>query len=122
MKFLVLLVGIFTISASITFFMFPGLIDELIKWVGKKRNLLYVVLIRLTSGTILVAGAHTTHHPTLIWWLGVLFIVAGMVLLFFPAKTIKRITTVWLSRSTAIQRAWVAIPVAIGAFVVYSVM
>ena len=122
MKFLVLLVGIFLISVCMTFFIFPTLIDDLIKWVGKKRHLLVIVAIRLICGSILIAGADTTRFPTAIWWLGMLFIAAGLLLLFFPADTIKRITTVWLDRSTTVIRSWVALPMAIGIFVVYSVM
>jgi uncharacterized membrane protein len=122
MKFLVLLVGIFLISVCMTFFIFPTLIDDLIKWVGKKRHLLVIVAVRLICGSILIAGAGTTRFPTAIWWLGILFIAAGLLLLFFPADTIKRITTVWLDRSTTVIRSWVAIPMAIGIFVVYSVM
>lgn len=122
MKFLVLLVGIFLIGICMTFFMFPTLVTELIKWVGKKRNLLVIVAIRLTVGSILIAGADTTRFPAPIWWLGVVFVAAGLLLLFFPADTIKRITTVWLDRPAGIIRSWIAIPMVLGIFIVYSVM
>ena len=122
MKFLVLLSGMFIISACITFFVFPSLVEELTKWVGKKRNLNYIVVLRLMSGIILLMGADTTHYPTVIWWLGVLFIAAALLLLVFPADTIKRWTGVWLDRSPMVIRAWVAVPTLIGVFIVYSVM
>jgi hypothetical protein len=122
MKFLVLLSGIFIVSACLTFFIFPALVQELIKWVGIKRHLNYIVLIRLVTGTILMLGAETTRYPTVIWWLGVLFIVAAMLLLVFPADTIKKITGVWLDRPALVVRSWVSLPLLLGGFVVYSVM
>ena len=122
MKFLVLLSGIFILSACITFFVFPSLVEELIKWVGKKRNLNYIVLLRLINGTILVMGADTTRYPTIIWWLGVLFLAAALLLLVFPVDTIKKWTGTWLERPTLVIRSWVAVPTLIGAFIVYSVM
>ncbi len=122
MKFLVLLSGIFISGVCVTFFMYPSLVEELIKWVGKKRNLMTIVLIRLVNGSILMMGADTTHFPTLIWWLGVLFIAAAILLLVFPADTIKRMTRVWLDRSALVIRAWVALPLAIGILVIYSVL
>ncbi len=122
MKFLVLLVGIFIIGICMTYFVFPRLIEDLINWVGEKRNLLYMVATRLVVGIILVAGADTTRYPTAVWWLGILFVAAGLLLLLFPADTIKRITAAWLDRSTRVIRAWVMIPLAIGIFVVASVM
>ena len=122
MKFLVLLSGIFISGVCVTFFMYPSLVEELIKWVGKKRNLMTIVLIRLVNGSILMMGADTTHFPTLIWWLGVLFIAAAILLLVFPADTIKRMTGVWLDRSALVIRAWVALPLAIGILIIYSVL
>lgn len=122
MKFLVLLSGIFISGVCVTFFMYPSLVEELIKWVGKKRNLMTIVLIRLVNGSILMMGADTTRLPTLIWWLGVLFIAAAILLLVFPADTIKRMTGVWLDRSALVIRAWVALPLAIGILVIYSVL
>jgi hypothetical protein len=122
MKFLVLLSGIFISGVCVTFFMYPSLVEELIKWVGKKRNLITIVLIRLVNGGILMMGAETTRLPTLIWWLGVLFIAAAILLLVFPADTIKRMTGVWLDRSPLVIRAWVTLPLAIGVLVIYSVL
>ncbi len=122
MKFLVLLVGIFIIGICMTYFVFPRLIEDLIQWVGEKRNLLYMAATRLVLGIILLLGADTTNYPTAIWWLGILFVAAGLLLLFFPADAIKRITAVWLDRPIAVIRAWVMIPLAIGIFVVASVM
>lgn len=122
MKFLVLLVGIFIIGICMTYFVFPRLAEDLITWVGEKRNLMYMVATRFVVGIILMAGAGTTHFPTAIWWLGIVFVAAGLLLLFFPAENIKRITAVWLDRSNGVIRAWVAIPLAIGIFVVASVL
>lgn len=122
MKFLVLLTGIFVISACMTFFIFPALVEELIKWVGKKRNLNYLVLIRFVVGCILVLGADSTRYPTFIWWLGAFLIAAAVVLLLMPADTIRKLTEVWLNRPPLVVRGWVLLPLSIGFVIVYSVM
>ena len=122
MKFLVLLAGIFIVSVCVTFFLFPSLVEELIKWVGRKRNLNYIVALRLSCGTIFLLGADTTRYPQTIWWLGILFIVAGLVLLAFRAKTIRELTAIWLDKPAFVVRSWVALPLTLGIFVIYAVM
>lgn len=122
MKLLVLLSGIFIVSTCMAFFIFPSLVEELIKWVGRKRNLNYVVFLRLLSGTILILGANTTRYPTAIFYLGILFIVGALVLLVFPATTIKKLTRSWLDRASWVVRSWVLLPLALGAFILVSVL
>lgn len=122
MKFLVLLVGIFIVSACMTFFIFPALVEELIKWMGKKRNLHYVVLIRLVTGTILLLGAASTRFPGIIGLLGALYLAAAVLLLLYPADKIGELTKKWLDRPPLVVRLWVMLPLVLGIFVVYSVL
>jgi len=122
MTFVILLVGIFIVGTCLAFMMFPGLVDDLIDWLGRQRNLYLVVLLRLAFGIVLLLGAADTRFPTAIWWLGALFIAAGILLAVLPADRIKRISEVFLRRSVAVIRCWVLLPLALGVFIIASVL
>ena len=122
MTFLILLVGIFIVGTCLAFFVSPLLVDELILWLGKKRNLNYVVAIRLYVGIVLLVGAAQTAFPTAIVSLGALFVAAALLLLVFPADRIKAITELFLERSALVVRLWVMLPLLLGAFIIYSVI
>lgn len=122
MTFLILLVGIFIVGTCLAFFMFPGLVDELIDWLGRQRNLYIVVAIRLLVGIVLLAGAADTRFPTAIAVLGGLFVAAAVLLAVLPAERIKRITEVCLHRSVLVIRCWVLVPMALGVFIIAAVL
>ena len=122
MTFLILLVGIFIISTCMAFFVFPSLVDELITWLGKQSNLYVVAAIRLVVGLILLLGAAKTGFPGAIWWLGVLFIAAAILIVVFPADRIKRISEAFLKRGDSVVRVWVLLPLLLGVFIVFSVL
>ncbi|MEH6551311.1 MAG: hypothetical protein V7711_18570 [Pseudomonadales bacterium] len=122
MKFVILLVGIFIVGVSATFLMFPAIADDMIKWVDDKRHLLYVAAVRFLFGCILIAGADVTEFPEVIWWLGVVFVIAAALLAVFPVANIHKIMQWWLGRSRLSIRISVSVGVALGWFIVWSVL
>jgi hypothetical protein len=122
MTFLILLAGIFILGTCLAFFVSPSLVDELILWLGKQRNLRYVVVLRLTLGVLFLLGAPQTDYPQAIRALGVLFIAAAVLLAALPAEKIKGITEHFLNRSVWVVRSWVTVPMVLGLFIIYSVL
>ena len=122
MTLLVLLVGIFILGTCLAFFVSPSLVEELIVWLGRQRNLYAVVALRLIFGLLLVVGAPQTHYPSVIAALGYLFIAAAVLLAVLPAAKIRSITEYFLDRSHWVVRAWVLLPMALGIFIICSVL
>jgi hypothetical protein len=122
MKLLIFLVGLFIVGVASAYFMFPSLVESLIKWSEKRQNLNYSVVLRVVIGVILITGAPVTAYPVAIWWLGAFFITAGLILALWPAESIQRILAYMLERPVMIIRAWVLVVVALGAFILHSVM
>ena len=122
MTLLVLLVGIFILGTCLAFFVSPSLVEELIVWLGRQRNLYGVVALRLLFGLLLVAGASQTHYPVAIEVLGYLFIAAGVLLAVLPPARVRSITEYFLNRSHAVVRSWVLLPMVLGIFIVLSVL
>ena len=122
MTFLVLLAGIFILGTCLAFFVSPSLVEELIVWLGEQRNLYLVVALRFILGLIFVIGAPQTDFPLVIRGLGCLLILAAVLLAVLPAERIKAITAYCLDRPVWIVRLWVSGPMALGMFVIYSVL
>jgi hypothetical protein len=122
MTFLILLVGIFIVGTCMAFFIFPGLVDDLIEWLGRQRNLYLVAAIRLGVGAILLLGAGGTRFPGAIWWLGILFIAAAALLLLLSPERVVGISERFLRSSVGMIRLWVFLPLALGIFILASVL
>jgi len=119
---LVFMVGLFIVGVASAFFLFPSLVDDLIKWCEKKRHLLLVVVERTLVGITLLAGAGATAYPQAIWWLGAAFIAGAVVLAVFPAKTIQQILVSLTHGSMLVVRMYVLLFLALGAFILHSVI
>jgi hypothetical protein len=122
MTVLMLLAGIFILGTCLAFFVSPSLVDELSLWLGKQRNLHYVVVLRLLLGVLFLIGASQTDYPQAIRALGVLFIAAAVLLFALPAEKIKSITEYYLNRPVWVVRSWIAVPMMLGLFIIYSVL
>ena len=122
MTFLMLLAGIFILGTCLAFFVSPSLVEELIVWLGRQRNLYYVVALRLLLGIVLVVGAPQSDYPLAIRALGCLLIAAAVLLAVLPAEQVKRISAHFLQRPAWIIRLWVMLPMVLGAFIIYSVL
>lgn len=83
MKLIIKLFGIFLLVAGISLLIYPELI---IGWIeGNMENTsLYItaIIVRLVIGLLFVVTARASKYPTVIKFLGYLFILASIVLIY----------------------------------------
>lgn len=122
MKFLVLLVGIVLLGAALAVFLFPGVLVDVLSVVDRRRNHYLIALSRVTMGSILAVGAHTTAWPVVIRWIGYFLIAAGIALLLVPQPYTQRIARWWGGKTMAVVRLWMLLPLTLAGVIVASTL
>lgn len=80
------------------------------------------LLFRIVAGVALVAGAAGTRMPRTVFWLGVLFVVAGISGFFMGVGRLRAMANWWSQRSNGVVRGWALMAVALGAVLVYAAL
>ena len=96
---------------------------RLVAWVESawSKDLLWVAVgIRFALGTFLVYAAPECRASQMVWALGVITILAAVGLALIGGERMTAIVQWWTERPPAAIRAWSALVVPLGAFLVYA--
>ncbi|ADE15088.1 conserved hypothetical protein [Nitrosococcus halophilus Nc 4] len=119
MIMIVLLIGILITGMGVAVLISPARLRWLLDWFLERKNFYWVAAIRIITGGVFILAAPETRMPTLILTLGVLFIAAGITILFLGKERIDRLAAWWLTQSNSILRLWALAAMAFGGLIIW---
>jgi len=120
LRILILLIGTMVVAVGAVGMLEPATFRA---WLGSfaQGNRLYAALLfRVAAGAALVAGAPSTRMPQTVFWLGILFLVAGIAGFFMGVGRLRAMVNWWARRSNGVVRGWALMAAALGAVLVYA--
>ena len=118
----VAVIGIVFIGFGILGIASPATLIRLTSAVVQSRVGIYAAAaLRLAFGIVLIAAASASHFPQTLLVLGVITIVAAILVPFIGIKRLRALVDWWIARPPGLIRAWAAIAVALGIFLVPAV-
>lgn len=121
MVFLVLAFAVLFIGLGLWGGIAPGpLLAFLSRW-QTRGGLWAGAILRLLFGVALWCVAATSRFPTTLQVMAVISIVAGVGLPFVGVARFKRVMAWWTRQSLGFTRAWSALVIVLGAFIVWAV-
>jgi len=120
MALLVVLIGV-----AIALFGLAGvaapqrIVDAMLSWQPRSRYY-FAVGVRLAFGAAFLTAASGCRFSTVIFALGAIAVVVGVVLAPLGANRVDSMFQWWLHRPMAVLQAWFVAAIPFGAFVVYA--
>ena len=112
MALIVVVVGVLMIGAALAMLASPDKLRTLLHGLLKPRWLPMLSALRIAVGILFILAAPHTRLPMLVWLIGLVAIVAGIIILFLGAARTQLLANWWLNRSNASLRLWAgSIPV-----------
>jgi len=85
-------------------------------------GLYFAAAIRVLLGVALLFAAPTSRAPGLIYVLGVLIIVIGVITLFFGVERFRKMVDWWSTKGSAFVRGWAALALLFGLALAYALV
>jgi hypothetical protein len=119
---IVSVVSIFVACMGVVGLVSPaGMVSFLSRW-QSKTGLWVAFVVRLAFGISLWLVAPTSRAPIVLQVLAVVSVVSALALPLIGVSRFKSILSWWLSRSPGFMRVWLAAAVALGVFILWSVV
>jgi hypothetical protein len=61
------------------------------------------IIVRIALGAVFMLAATDTRYPGGIFWIGVVFIVAAIAVLFYPQRKMRDLVQFWVHRPVAVR-------------------
>lgn len=100
----------------------PGGLASLVSRWESKRGLWLASIVRLGFGIALWLVAPSSRTPVILRVLAVITVAAGLALPFLGFSRFKSLLSWWRRRSPAFVRAWAAVAMVMGGFILWSVL
>lgn len=121
MSVLAALFGLFVFGTGLVAIASPRTILRFAERFQTQAGLYAAMAIRLGMGATLIVAAPDSRLPQALRVLGAIVFAAGVITPFLGVERVERIVAWWSARPALFQRAWAALPLAFGAFVVWAV-
>jgi hypothetical protein len=99
----------------------PSVLLEFGRSLQTPSALYAVAVVRIAFGALLFWGASASRMPRMLRVIGTVIMVAGLLTPFFGVERAQAMLTWWSSHGQAFMRAWAALAVAFGLFIIYAV-
>lgn len=121
MTIVAMLFGLMMVGLGVTAMASPRTMLHFAERFQTQAGLYAAMAIRLAMGTVLILVAPNSRVPQALRILGAIVFVSGMITPFIGVERVKRIIAWWTTRPAFFQRAWAAMALTLGAFVVWAV-
>ena len=111
------LIGNLIAAIGLVAFVRPGFLRQTLLYCEEGQRLLMISLFRVALGAFMVYAAPQTGHSQVIWIVGLILIVAGLVGLLMGRDRLVGMLRWWVSRSDAVARLWSLVAVAFGVLI-----
>lgn len=97
----------------------PGRLQNFIRSFQTRPGHVAAAAIRLVYGIALVLAAPGSRAPRLIWILGIVVLVAGLITMGVGFQRFSRLMKWWLKQGLGLVRAWALLAMAFGVYLTY---
>jgi hypothetical protein len=98
----------------------PNRLVKLLSLLEPRPRFFIAVLFRIVFGVVLLVAGGDTRFPAEIRVLGVFVLLAGIALIPFGAELFDKVLQWWFRWPSSFVRLWSAVPITLGAFLVYA--
>ena len=112
--------GVFIVLFGVAVVALPGVLRDFVQSVHSTKVLYGAVAARIVTGAVFIFASSTCSWPLAIGTIGVVLLVAGFAGLFIGIQRLEALIAWFLKFSDGVLRAWAAIAMILGAFVVYA--
>ena len=112
--------GIVFALVGIVYLLRPDIMKWLMEFFKQGKRIYFAGLIRFALAVVFLVGARECKRFWVIFALGLLFIISGMLVFIIPLEKIKAYISWWQKKSPLILRIMALIALAVGAIIIYS--
>ncbi len=120
MAIVIQILGIVIVAIAIVYILKPGVINRMIAFFKKGKRLYLAAPIRLALGVIFLLGARECKQFWVIFTLGILLLISGILVLVLGPKKLVPIIEWFQKQSEILARAMALIVLAIGVVIIIS--
>jgi len=121
MRRLAFYLGLMIVVIAILGFAAPTVLLNAATSALTKAGLYTAAVTRVFFGLILILAAAASRLPRTIRTLGILMVVGGLVTPFIGVERARTVIEWWTMQGPLVIRAWAAIALVLGAFIIYAV-
>jgi hypothetical protein len=120
MRLLAVLIGLIIAALGVLGMAAPTVLLDTTEFALTQVGLYVAAALRVGFGIVLIAAAPVSRLPRTVRILGVLFVVAGVITAFVGVERTRAIVDWWTVQGPISMRAWAAIAVVLGVFIIYA--
>ncbi len=113
-------IGIIFILVSVTFFLKPAYLKNVMRFFKKDQRLYLAGVIRIVIAVILLLGAGRCHMSRMIAALGILFLISGLLVFIIKPAKFKSVMEWTLKQPVWIIRTFAGFILFLGLLIIYS--
>ena len=114
------ILGIVIVAIGIAYIIKPSVMNRMIEFF-KKGNRLYIAApVRLTFAVVFLLGARECKYFWVIFAIGILFLITGVLVLVLGPKKLIPMLEWWLKQPTLLLRLMALIALAFGVVIIIS--
>ena len=114
------IIGIVIVAIGIVYVLKPGVMKRLFEFFKKGSRLYVAAPIRLTLGVVFLLGARECKQPWVIFVLGIILLISGVLVLVLGPKKLVPILEWFQGQSEILQRVVALIVLAVGVIIIIS--
>ncbi len=120
MEVIVKIIGIAIVALAIVYLLKPDVMKSLMEFFTEGKRIYFAGLIRLVLAVVLLLAARECDYTSVIIFLGILFLVSGLLIFVLGPERVKSIVDWYQSQSLFVFRLFALVAFAIGVVIIYS--
>jgi uncharacterized protein YjeT (DUF2065 family) len=113
-------IGIIFVLIGFVFMVWPGVMKWLINFIKRGKRIYFAALLRFVLAVIFLLGAEQCTRKLVIAAFGILFLLAGLLIIILGPEKIRRILDWYNNQSLLIFRIIAVVPMILGAVIIFS--
>jgi uncharacterized protein YjeT (DUF2065 family) len=120
MNVIVKIIGIAIVALAIVYLLKPDVMKNLMEFFTEGKRIYFAGLIRLVLAVVLLLAARECDYTSVIIFLGILFLVSGLLIFVLGPERVKSIVDWYQNQSLFVSRLFALVVFAIGVLIIYS--
>ncbi len=120
MAIVIQILGIVIVAIGIVYIIKPSVMNRMIEFFKKGKRLYIAAPLRLALAVVFLLGARECRYFWVIFALGILFLITGILVLVLGPKKLTPMLEWWLKQPTLLLRLIALITVVFGVIIIIS--
>jgi len=112
--------GVVFVLIGVVFLLRPDILKWLANFIKRGKRIYLAALIRIALAIVFLVGALKCKYPKVIIAFGILFLLAGLLIIVLGPERTRRILDWYEKRPLLIFRVIAIVPMVLGAIVIYA--